>query len=91
MTLVVPDGVLCRYSLCSMSYETVSAVVTSYVPRLYRVCFLSLQTVFTLLVSSAMLIFWSRPIYDIFFRERVEGRRYIRVGEKPALTPSQSR
>ena len=46
---------------------------------------------FTLLVSSAMLIFWSRPIYDIFFRERVEGRRYIRVGEKPALTPPESR
>ena len=34
-----------------------------------------------------MLIFWSRPIYDIFFRERVEGRQYIRVGEQPALTP----
>ena len=51
----------------------------------------SLQTVFSVLVGSAMLIFFSRPIYDIFFRERVEGRRYIRVGEKPALTPSESR
>lgn len=49
------------------------------------------RTVFSVLVGSAMLILWSRPIYDIFFREHVEGRQYIRVGEKPALTPSESR
>jgi len=40
-----------------------------------------------------MLILWSRPIYDIFFREWVEGPRYVRFGatsrpgEKAALTP----